>query len=283
MASAHTVASRAEHATKKTAANPALEALERAGYLVRGVLYAVMGVLAFELALGVGGRATDPSGSLVLITQNGAGKVVLIGVVAGLAAYACWGFVRAVFDPLHRGDNPHGLAERLGFAWSGIAYSSIVVFALRLLAGNSRSSRDSTQSTIASVLTLPAGRWVAIGIGFVALGVGIGQFVVASKATFKKDLKRGEMNKAEKKVVDNLGRIGMIARGVTFSLVGWFVIQGGLYQDATRVHGYGGAFVFLLGQPLGHVLLGAVAIGFIALGLHSFACARWIRLLSEER
>src|SRR5438270_9885749 len=282
MASAHTVATRARTATERTASSPALEVLERAGYIVRGVLYAVMGALALGLALGIGGRATDPSGSLVLITQNGAGKFLLIGVVIGLAAYALWGFVRAIFDPLHRGKDAPGIAERLGFAWSGIAYTSIVLFALRLLAGNSASRRDSTQSTIASVLTLPAGRWVAIGIGVAALLVGLGQFVVAYKATFKQDMKRTEMKRWEKDLVDNLGRMGMVARGVTFSLVGWFVIQGGQHQDASRVHGYGGAFVFLLGQPFGHVLLAAVAIGFIALGLHSFACARWIRLLSER-
>ncbi|HZQ48692.1 MAG TPA: DUF1206 domain-containing protein [Candidatus Dormibacteraeota bacterium] len=282
MASTHTVARQAKHAGERTAANPALEILERAGYVVRGVLYAVMGALALGLALGIGGQATDPSGSLVLITQNGAGKFLLIGVVVGLAAYALWGFVRAIFDPLHRGDKAPGIAERLGFAWSGIAYTSIVLFALRLLVGNSASRRDSTQSTISSVLTLPAGKWVAIGIGLVALAVGIGQFVVAYKATFKQDLKRTEMKKWEKDLVDSLGRMGMVARGVTFSLVGWFVIQGGLNQDASKVHGYGGAFVFLLGQPFGHVLLAAVAIGFIALGLHSFACARWIRLLSEK-
>lgn len=283
MASANAVARQAKQAGEKTAGNPALEALERAGYVVRGILYATMGALALGLALGIGGRATDPSGSLVLITQNGAGKFLLIGVIAGLTAYALWGFVRAVFDPLHRGDDAPGIAERLGFAWSGIAYASIVLFALRLLAGNSHSSRDSTQSAIASILALPAGKWVAIGLGLVAIGVGIGQFVVAYKATFKEDFKRGEMKKAEKEIVDNLGRMGMVARGVTFTLVGWFVIQGGLHQDASRVHGYGGAFVFLLGQPFGHVLLAAVAIGFIALGLHSFASARWIRLLSEQR
>ena len=29
------------------------------------------------------------------------------------------------------------------------------------------------------------------------------------------------------------------------------------------------------------LLLGIVALGFIALGLHSFACARWVRLLGS--
>lgn len=282
MASAHSVAREAKHAGEQTAGNPALELLERVGYVVRGVLYAVMGALALGLALGIGGRATDPTGSLILITQNGAGKVLLIGVIVGLAAYALWGFVRAIFDPLHRGDKPSGIMERLGFAWSGIAYSGIVLFALGLLAGNSKSHRDSTQSTIAHVLTLPFGKWLAIGIGLVAIGVGIGQFVVAYKATFRQDLKRGEMTEGQRELIDNLGRMGMVARGVTFTLIGWFVIQGGLNQNAAHVHGYGGAFVFLLGQPFGHVLLAAVALGFIALGLHSFACARWIRLLSEN-
>jgi fumarate reductase subunit D len=282
MGSAHTVARRARAATKRTAANPALEMLERAGYVVRGVLYATMGGLALGLALGIGGNATDQSGSLVLLTQNGAGRVVLLVVIACLAAYALWGFVRAIFDPLHRGDDPPGVAERLGFAWSGIAYTSVVLFALKLLIGSSPSHRDSTQAAIASILALPAGKWLAIGIGLVAIGVGLGQFVEAYKATFKTDLKRGEMKEAEKRIVDDLGRVGMVSRGVTFSLVGWFVLQGGLHQDVNQVHGYGGAFVFILGQPFGHALLAAVALGFIALGLHSFACARWLRLLSEE-
>src|ERR1051326_7368818 len=192
MGSAHTVARRARAATERTAANPALEMLERAGYVVRGVLYATMGSLALGLALGTGGNATDQSGSLVFLTQNGAGRVVLLVVIACLGAYALWGFVRAIFDPLHRGDDPPGVAERLGFAWSGIAYTSVVLFALRLLIGNSPSHRDSTQAAIASILALPAGKWLAIGIGLVAIGVGLGQFVDAYKATFKTDLKRGE-------------------------------------------------------------------------------------------
>jgi hypothetical protein len=38
----------------------------------------------------------------------------------------------------------------------------------------------------------------------------------------------------------------------------------------------------LLGQPFGRFLLGIVALGFVALGLHSFACARWIRLMGSS-
>ncbi|TMD36309.1 MAG: DUF1206 domain-containing protein [Chloroflexi bacterium] len=284
MASAHHVARRAKSATRRGISNPWLEFLERAGYVVRGVLYAAMGTFALGLALGLGGTATDQSGSLVILTGGPAGKVLLFAVVIGLGAYSIWGFVRAVFDPLQRGDGASGIAERLGFVWSGIAYSAIAIFALHLIAGGApSSSRDSTQEAIAKVLALPAGQLATVAIGIVAIGVGLAQLIDAYRAIFKKDLKRTKMNQAEKKIVDALGRLGMVARGVTFSVVGWFVLQGGLHRDPAQVHGYGGAFLFLLTQPFGRVLLAAVAVGFIALGLHSFACARWIRLLGSHR
>ncbi len=283
MATANTVAHQAHNAAERTVANPALEFLERVGYVVRGVLYAVMGALALGLALGVGGTATDPTGSVLVIASYPAGRAILLCVVFGLFAYAIWGFVRAIFDPLHRGKKAGGIAHRLGFFWSGIAYSSIALFALRLLVGDTTPNhRDSTQAFVARVLTVPSGKWIAVGIGFVAIAVGIGQFIEAYRATFRNDLKREEMTQGEREVVDQLGRLGYAARGVVFTLVGWFVLQGGLHKDSGQVHGYGGAFLFLLAQPYGRLLLGAVAIGFVALGLHSFACARWVRLLGSR-
>jgi len=282
MATVHGVAQRAESATKRGASNPWLEFLERAGYVVRGVLYAVMGVLALGLALRIGGGATDQSGSLRLLSGAPAGKILLFAVVFGLGAYSIWGFVRAIFDPLNRGKDPAGLAERLGFAWSGIAYLTIVVLALNLLAGTSTGAHDGTQSAIARILAYPAGQWVAVVIGLIAIVGGVGQLVEAYRAKFKQDLKRSEMTQVEEQIVVGLGRFGFIARGVTFGIVGWFVFQGGLHRDPSQVHGFAGAFVFLLNQPYGHLLLGIVAAGFIALGLHSFACARWIRLLGSR-
>jgi hypothetical protein len=74
----------------------------------------------------------------------------------------------------------------------------------------------------------------------------------------------------------------MFARGVTFLVVGWFIVQAGLHHDPGQVQGFGGAFLFILSKPFGHLLLGIVALGFVALGLHSFACARWMRLMGSS-
>ena len=277
-----TVAREVRAEAKRTASNSWLEFLERCGYVIRGVTYAVMGGLALGLALGIGGAATDQSGSVVVLSEGPAGKVLLFAVVIGLGAYSIWGFVRAIYDPLNRGNDPEGIAERLGFAWSGTAYAAIVIFALRLLAGSGASAaHDSTQAAIARILAYPAGHLIAVAIGIVTIGIGLGQFVDAYRAIFKKDLKRVQMKRAEKKIVDTLGRFGYFSRGVTFTLVGWFVLQGGLHNDSSQVHGFTGVFLFLLGQPFGRLILGIVALGFVALGLHSLACARWSRLLGS--
>ena len=270
------------NAVKRLAANPLVELLERLGYAVRGALYAVMGLLALGIALRIGGgQTTDLSGSLVFLISNPFGKLVLIIIVVGLAAYSLWGFIRAIYDPLNRGSDASGYLARLGFVTSALSYAAIVVFSLRILTGSGGSSGESTQKTIASILNHPGGGSVTVIIGLIAIGVGLGQFLEAYRATFAKDLKGTEMSERERKRSIALGRFGMFARGVVFLVIGWFIVQAGLHHDPGQVQGFGGAFQFLLNQPFGRVLMGIVALGFVALGLHSFACARWIRLMGS--
>jgi hypothetical protein len=271
-------ANHARSAVRRAVSNPWLEFLERVGYVARGVIYIVMGYLALRLALGAGGAATDQAGSLLAVTRGPIGRPLLVAVVIGLFAYSLWGWVRAIFDPLRRGSDATGLAQRLGFAWSGFAYAALAFFALHLLAGGGRTTADSTQSLIRSVLNFPAGEWAAVLIGVVAIVAGIAQFIDARKAVFQRDIKVEEMPPQARRLALWLGRFGMFARGVVFTLVGWFVLQAGLHRNPAGARGYSGAFVFMLQQPYGRLLLAAVALGFVALGLHSLAMARWARL-----
>src|SRR5438445_82075 len=118
--------------------------------------------------------------------------------------------------------------------------------------------------------------------GLVAIGIAIGQFVEAYRAVFERDLKGWEMSQSARSIVVALGRFGMFARGVTFLVVGWFIVQAGLHHDPAQVQGFGGAFLFILSKPFGHLLLRIVALGCVALGLHSLACARWMRLMGSS-
>lgn len=263
---------------EKQAANPWFERATRLGYVVRGFLYALVGVLAIGQALGVGGQATDMRGGVAAVTDNPLRYPILAIALVGLVAYSAWGFVRAIYDPLHRGDDPVGLAARLGFVWSGISYLSLTLFLLQLGAG--RTSHDEMVRTfVAGALQFPAGRWIAVAAGAVCMAFGAGQFVDTVKASFRKDLKRGAMTRWQRLAAEYLGRFGMLSRGVVFSMLGFFVLLAALTQNPGQARGWGSVFHVLAAQPHGQVLLVIVALGFVALGLHSFACARWIRTL----
>ena len=278
---AHQTGQAPARAVKRAAGHPRLQFLERVGYVARGVLYMVMGLLALGIALRTGsGQATDLTGSLVFLLGKPFGRVILTLMIVGLAAYALWGIVRAVFDPLHRGKDASGILARLGFVSSAASYAAIAYVGLQLLGGTSgAASGDSTQKTVSSLLAHPMGALITIAVGLIAIGVAIGQFIEAYRATFRHDLKNAEMTETERKATVALGRYGMFARGVTFLIVGWLVLQAGVHKNPGLAHGFGGAFLVLLTQPFGHLLLAVVAVGFVAMGLHSMACARWIRLM----
>jgi hypothetical protein len=172
---------------------------------------------------------------------------------------------------------------RLGFVWSGLAYLSLLVAILRFLAGAGETlNQDSVQSTVLTILTLPLGQPVAAIAGVIGIAAGLAQFVDAARLTFKRDLKRGAMTKVEYRTAMTLGRVGMVSRGIVFTITGWFVLQAALHNDAGRAHGFGAAIEALLKAPEGPLLVTLLGLGFVALAFHSFAYARWVRMMGTK-
>lgn len=264
---------------KKAASSSPYQAAARVGYVVRGLFYLYMGVEALRISLTRSPLPADQQSGLVAIRGSGLGTILLAVALVPLGAYALWGFVRAFYDPLHRGDDAGGYAARLGFAWSGIAYSGLFVFAAGVLVNKvDTQPHDSTRQLVSGLLTLPAGVILAKVVGILTVIAGIGQFVDAVRAPFNRDLRRREMSAAEKKAGDVLGRSGMVARGVVFTLMGWFIVLAAWTQNGSEARGFGDTFTYILQQPFGRVLLAVVACGFIALGLHSIMLGRFIRM-----
>ena len=73
---------------RKSAQSALFEWLSRAGFVARGVIYGIIGILALQLALGAGGKATNQQGALRTIAQQPFGKLLLILVAIGLGGYA---------------------------------------------------------------------------------------------------------------------------------------------------------------------------------------------------
>jgi len=79
-------------------------------------------------------------------------------------------------------------------------------------------------------------------------------------------------------VAKQVGRFGTTARGVVFTLVGFFLTLAAYQFNPGHARGFDAAFDFLARQPYGLWLLGIIAIGLIAFGLYSFMSAAWFKL-----
>jgi hypothetical protein len=275
---------KANRKAKKAASSPIVELAARWGYVVRGLLYGAMGLVGLLLAIGRVSHGTDQKGALHYFVSNPFGTVVLGSFAVGLAAYSLWGFVRAIYDPLNRGKDAPGLVARLGFVWSGIAYAALLLAVVQVLLGaRGTLAGDSVEGFVSQALAQPAGQMLTGIAGVIAIAMGLAQFVDAWRAGWARDLKKGSMTQDEWLTAIWFGRFGMVSRGVIFTMTGWFILDAALHHDPTRAHGFGAAFDKLLQEPFGHVIVGLVGLGFLALAVHSFAYARWVRMMGTRK
>ncbi|WP_232224209.1 DUF1206 domain-containing protein [Mastigocladopsis repens] len=71
----------------------------------------------------------------------------------------------------------------------------------------------------------------------------------------------------------------MVARGIVFCIIGWFLIQAATQSDASQAGGLGEALQTLAQQPYGPWLLGLVALGLVAYGGYMVIQARYSRIV----
>jgi hypothetical protein len=251
------------------------EALSRAGFVARGLVYGIIGLLALDLAVGQGGKITNQQGALRTIKHQPFGHVLLALVAGGLGGYSLWRLFRAALG--HGPEGADATVERLGALGSGIVYGLICVLAVEILLSSAGSSGGAKKST-KDVFGLPAGHWVIGVAGIVMIGVGIYQLVRGLRQKFLDDSKTEQMSPVFKKWFTTFGTVGHVARAIVFGLVGTFLIKAAIDYKANEAIGLDGALAKLYNQAFGPWLLGAVAAGLIAFGLFSISEARYRRI-----
>lgn len=258
-----------------------VEGLARFGYLVRGALYLLVGILAVQVAIGARNSVEGKEGALSEVSMQPFGKIVLIIMVIGLAGYSLWGLVRAVLDPLKKGKSIKGIAERAGYVVSGVSYGILIIPAVNLIWGGGREEENAEEGT-AFLLAQPLGHWLLLVIGVVAMGGALGQAWTGISARFKKDFKQTEMSEHELAISIFAGRLGHIARAVVFGMIGFFLVQAAWQSDAGETQGLDGSLTALAEGDKGGVGLMIVAVGLMAFGVYSILCTRWIRLVKVD-
>jgi hypothetical protein len=266
-------------AGKKAEFSPLMETLTRIGYGTRGLIYITMGLLAVRVALGKGGALASPLGAIAEIGKQPAGMIVLWVVLLGLISYTLWGVVRALLDPLHKGNDMKGLIKRGGFLASAFGYAVLIMPTYGYVTGTSLASKGSqTQKMITTIMAMSWGRW-AIGIlGLAVLASGLYQIYLGFKAGFDKQFETYALTQKQVKLATDVGRFGTVARGVVLAVVGGLISFAAYRVNPSQPIGMDTALATLLHQPYGLWLLGIVAVGLIAFGSYSMLSALWFRL-----
>ncbi|MDB5075093.1 MAG: putative rane protein [Chloroflexi bacterium] len=272
-------AGRTARSASQAARGPGSEILARLGYVAKGLVYVIIGVLAARVAVGDGGKTTDTKGALTAIYQQPFGKVLLAAVIVGLIGYALWCFLRAFLDADGRGADAKGIIARIAYGIVGVLYVSLAYAALRLITGSGsagKSTDASTQDWTAKLLQQSYGKPLVIIAGIVVIGVAAYLAYYAYTGEFLKQF--SSMSNTERNWVRRFGTIGYLAQAVVFAEIGIFLIVAAQQGNAHAAKGIGGSLKQLANEPYGHLLLALVAIGFVIYGIYSFAQARFRRI-----
>ncbi len=256
-----------------------LEPAARAGLLAKAALYGIIGALALAVAVGAGGETTDQKGALATLADEPAGGVLIGLLAAGLLAYGVWRLVQAIFDTGGQGDDATGVVKRIGYAGSGAIHLALFGFAISLLAGSGGSSSGSgsgssgqEQQTTAGVLGWTGGRAIVVVAALIIIGVGAYNAYRGITREFMEEL---TVPGGARRVVEPLGVVGHVARGVVFALIGVFLMKAAIEFDPSEAVGIDGALSRLANQPYGQVLLGLTAAGLLAYAAYCVADARY--------
>lgn len=257
-----------------------IEKMARTGFVAKGVVYGIIGMLTFMAAFNMGGQKAGQMQVLEFLEKQTFGNILLILMALGLACYAAWRFIQAVKDPENIGDDSKGKAKRAGFFCSGLLYLGIgVLAALKAFgsgSGGSGSGSETAQNS--SFLASETGLWI---IGIVGAGIiiaGIFQFVKAYKNDYEKKFNLSSLNDQKKREsIEKTARFGLSARGVILLIIGFFAIQAALDSNPSEIKTTREAFSYLQDSSYGAYLLGLVAAGLVAYAVYMFLMAKYRR------
>lgn len=245
--------------------------LARAGYAAKGVVYALLGYIAFEAGL-ASGQPQGTTGALQSLADERGGRVMLTLIAAGLFAHVVWRLVQALLDPEYPERDSSRIFMRMFHALSAVIYGSMAYTAWQLASLGRAEGDDGTQLWVARLLGQPFGTWLVMAAGLLVMGYGLHQLGKAARGDVNRHMVTGSA--ATSRAVTAIGRIGTAARGLVLLPVGWFVFNAGRLYRASAAADTGEVLRMLERGGL----LAAVGLGLVAYGVHQIAKAVYRRI-----
>jgi hypothetical protein len=240
-------------------------------------MYILIGWLAVLVAFGNSGQQADRIGALRTVAGTPFGKGLLWILVVGFIGLALWRLSEAAYgSPSTGGRKTSARLKALGRA---IIYGFIAYGTLKyaLGAGAPQSTNQQSVDLTASAMSHPGGRVLVVIIGLALIAGGLYLAYEAWKREFLGNLQTRRMRARTRRIVEKLGLVGGIARGIVFATAGIFLVVAAARSQPQQAKGIDSALRVLAHTPLGPWLLAIVAVGLIMFGLYSCCEARWLR------
>jgi Domain of Unknown Function (DUF1206) len=248
----------------------------RVGLVAKGISYGLVGALALRLALGDSGQATSRTGALESLARHSFGRIVLVLLALGFAAYALWRFLQAYAERCDHDDSTlKTWGKRAGYVGRGLIYAGLTYSTVRLVAGaNAQSQNAKAHHSTAKALAWPAGTWIVGAAGVVLLAVAVWNLYRGLARKFEDKWRVSRLTPAVRRWGSRAGVVGHVARFVVFGLIGVFVTKAAIDYDPNAAIGLDGALQKLAHASYGPWLLGLTAAGLLAYGVFCLVDAR---------
>ena len=254
--------------------------IARAGLISKGVVYCLLGTLAFMAAFEIGGQSDeDATKKGVFNLIEGVGGRWLLGILAlGLFCYTAWRFIEAFREARKAKDATKKGGKVIRYLFSGIVYFLLALYAGKRFFGNGdKGGGDSTQSTVAELMAKPFGDWLVglLGLAFAVTGIYQVYYGIAGK--YRKHVQDLSLRSTASRNLLRAGKIGYVARGIVWLILAWLLFRAAFQADSGEAGGTGKAFHFLEAGWFGSYLLGALGVGLVCYGVFNFVRARFER------
>jgi hypothetical protein len=259
----------------RPSAHPWVSRVVRLGYLAKGLIYSLIGVLALRVAFGLrGGRITDPSGVLLQLLRQPFGLLLLAAIGIGIVGYAAYYLFEAIADLRGKGGGVRGWVDRSLTIIKAVAYGTIGVQALRIVfLGDA--PRGDAEDQARMVMRFPLGSALLVLIGLGIAIYGVTQVKMAWDGGVDEDIDAARVRREARWILP-LGRAGAAARGVILIVMGWTLSASGMRERPSDADGYREALWTI--ASVDPWLLAAMGAGLLSFGLYQLCHARFAKL-----
>jgi hypothetical protein len=250
-----------------------IENVARVGYIAKGLVYLLIGILTFLYSVRAGGDLAGKSDIFTWVLARPFGRILLMLIGAGLACYAAWRWLYAFRN--HEKKTINKFRKGIAIGSSALTYTSVSLSAFLLAAGKSDSGHQGNQKLAEWLITKPFGIFLIYLAAAILTGKAVYQLYQVVSGKYKKHLTGLKQN--VRSWLFPSCAFGIVARGIVLGILGYFLFNAGRSGNPKQAKGTEAAFRFI-DVNYGEIILSGMALGIALYGIYMLLRARYERI-----